>query len=185
MEEKEVLEVNDNKNNEKKSSIVGVLITVLVIVGLMVGAYYLLNKKGSSEVENGEKNGDKNPVIEKLDYEKWNGVYKNDAGNTQILLFTKDGKVGSLKVANELMINEKKELIYSINYEDAMTFKDGKMIKTDDEGEEAIFTLELNGDQVTIKYSGDPEQEDGYKAMIGTFKRVKEVKSASSDEFIK
>lgn len=181
--EEEKLDVNVNNNNsnnkpENKSKTLVIVIVVVVIVLLFVGTFYFLSK-----IENKEGDKEKAPINSNQNYENWNGVYKNNSSNAQILLFTKDGKIGTMKVANELMIEEKMELIHSINYEDAMTFKDGKMLKLEDD--KVIFTIELKGDEITIKYSGDAEQKDGYLSIIGTFKRVKKVNNSNIEEFIK
>lgn len=179
--EEEILEVNNNDNNKpvQKSKTLVIVIAILAVVLLFIGTFYFLSK-----IENNEgENKDKAPINSNQKYENWNGVYKRYDSNAQILLFTKDGKVGSMKVANELVIEEKMELIHSINYEDAMTFKDGKMLKTEDE--KVIFTIELKGDEITITYSGDAEQKEGYLSVIGTFKRVKTVNNSNIEEFIK
>lgn len=166
----------EGNNMEKKSTLIGVIVTILVIVGLMVGAYFLLNNK-----KDGDTNKNDQEVKEATN--GWNGIYKKVDSNNQVLLYTKDGKVGSLMFAQEINIADKKELFYSIQFEEAMTIENGKMYKKDEEG--TTFTIEKDGNIMTVTYNGDPVLADGYKEFVGTYNWVRNVTSSSLDEFKK
>ena len=160
---------------EGKTSIQRLILTIVLILVVVLGLYY------TYQYYTNKAPGDDTKDTTKLE-SGWNGIYKKEEANNEVLIYTSDDKIASLILAKKLIIPDAEPVImYPMQYDGALTIKDGKMLFVQEEV--TVFTIERTDDKIVITYDGDPATKDSYNELVGTYNRTKNVTEFNTDEF--